>query len=82
MKVDNIMDVSESEFRERARAILIECRHEKGVTQAELAKTIGKTENAVGAWEQGMSIPDVVTYARLAKYYKKTLEYMFGEEPK
>ena len=82
MKTDYLLNIDEKELRGKIRAILIECRHEKGVSQAEVGRQVGKTENAIGAWEQGISVPDIVTLARLAKYYHKSLDYMYGEADK
>lgn len=71
---------TDEEIRKDIKRILIECRKEKGVTQAELAKIIEKTPTAVASWEQGLSLPNVQTLYRLALFYNKTLEYMYGEE--
>ena len=67
-------------LRNRIKDILIECRSEKDVTQTEVGKAVGKSKNAVASWEQGLSLPDVVTLHRLAKYYGKTLAQMYGDE--
>jgi transcriptional regulator with XRE-family HTH domain len=67
-------------LRNRIKDILIECRTEKDVTQTEVGKAVGKSKNAVASWEQGLSLPDVVTLHRLAKYYGKTLAHMYGDE--
>jgi transcriptional regulator with XRE-family HTH domain len=67
-------------LRNRIKDILIECRTEKDVTQTEVGKAVGKSKNAVASWEQGLSLPDVVTLHRLAKYYGKTLAQMYGDE--
>ena len=58
---------------------LIECRKEKGLTQLELSKVIGKTPTAIASWEQGLSLPSPQMLYRLAAYYDKSLEYMYGE---
>lgn len=71
---------TDEQIREDIRQVLIECRKEKGVTQEELARIVGKTPTAVASWEQGLSLPNVQTLYRLATYYKKTLEYMFGDK--
>lgn len=67
------------EIRDRIRKILIECRTEKGLTQTEVGNLVGKSKNAVGSWEQGLSLPDIETLYRLSKYYEKSIEYMFGD---
>lgn len=68
------------ETREKIRNILIECRTQRELTQTEVGKVVGKSKNAVASWEQGLSLPDVVTLYRLAKYYGKSIDYMYGME--
>ena len=68
--------------RDRIANILIECRKEKGLTQAELAKELGFSPTGIAAWEQKKSLPSVDQLYRLAKYYGKTISYMYGEEEK
>lgn len=68
------------ETREKIRNILIECRTQRELTQTEIGKVVGKSKNAVASWEQGLSLPDVVTLYRLAKYYGKSIDYMYGME--
>lgn len=70
----------DDKMREIIRNRLIECRREHNLSQIEVGKIVGKSKNAVGSWEQGLSLPDLVTLYRLAKYYEKSLEYMYGEE--
>lgn len=68
------------EMRNRIRSVLIECRTQRELTQTEVGKIVGKSKNAVASWEQGLSLPDAVTLYHLAKYYGKTLDYMYGAE--
>ena len=68
------------EIRESIRNTLIECRQEKGVSQAEVGRAVGKSKTAVASWEQGLSLPDVATLYRLSTYYKKTIGFMYGEK--
>jgi putative transcriptional regulator len=70
------------EVRTKVMNILIECRKEKGISQKELAKIIDSKETTVASWEQGKSLPSVDMLYRLAKYYEKTMDYMYGDEPK
>ena len=57
------------EIRERIRAKLVQCRKEADLTQAEVGKAVGKSSTAVASWEQGLSLPDLATYMKLAKLY-------------
>lgn len=67
-------------IRTNVMDILIECRREKGLTQKELAKAIDSKETTVASWEQGKSLPSIQMLYRLAKYYNKSIGYMYGEE--
>lgn len=70
---------TDEEIRNGIKNALIAAREEKGLTQLQLAKIIGKTPTAVASWEQGLSLPNLQTLYRLATYYGKTLDYMFGD---
>lgn len=70
------------EMRDKIRRILIDCRIEKELTQTEVGKVVGKSKNAVASWEQGLSLPDIVTLYKLANYYGKSIDYMYGEAEK
>ena len=67
-------------IRTAIRKRLILCRKETGLTQGEIGSIVGKSTHAVGSWEQGYSLPDLETFLKLARFYGKSLEYMFGEE--
>lgn len=72
MKEDN------KEMRDKIRRTLVELRTENGLTQSEVGILVGKSSNAVASWEQGLSLPDVVTLYKLARHYNKTMDYMYG----
>ena len=42
-------------------------RKEKGMTQLELAQSMGVTDKAVSKWERNLSFPDVASLLRLAE---------------
>ena len=67
-------------IKTNVREILIECRHEKGLTQTDVGNIVGKSKTAVASWEQGLALPDIPTLYKLALYYRKSLEYMCGLE--
>ena len=76
---DKTMNV-DFEIRDRVTTILIECRKERALSQKELAAAIGSKETTVASWEQGKSLPSIDMLYRLAKYYGKTMDYMYGEK--
>lgn len=74
--------MNDNQIREQIRKRLIQCRTEKGCSQKDVGTIVGKSENAVASWEQGLSLPSIVTLYRLSLYYNKTLEYFYGEAEK
>ena len=68
------------EIRMKVMNVLVECRKEKDITQAELAKVLGLKPTTIASWEQGKSLPNIQTLYRLAAYYNKTIGYMYGEK--
>ena len=68
------------EVRTKVMNNLIECRKEKGISQRELANFLDSKETTVASWEQGKSLPSVDMLYRLAKYYNKSMDYMYGDE--
>jgi transcriptional regulator with XRE-family HTH domain len=68
------------EIRQTIRENLVMLRKVNNLTQDELAQRIGKKKAAVGAWEQGTSLPDIYTMSELAKLYGVTFEYLCGRE--
>ena len=73
MNVDN-------EIRNRVKNTLIKCRKEKDISQKELAMRIGSKDTTVASWEQGKSLPSIDMLYLLAKFYGKSISYMYGEE--
>ena len=68
------------ELKDKIRAILIECRTDRELTQTDVGKIVGKSKTAVASWEQGLSMPDAVTLYRLAQYYGKPIDFMYGDD--
>lgn len=66
---------------------LKELREERGVSQRELAKTIGISKGAVYYYESGRT-PDIVTLEKIADYFSVSTDYLLGrgnartQEPK
>lgn len=74
------MDKDIDEIKKSLRERLIQVRLEHKLTQTEEGKLVDKSKTAVASWEQGLSIPDPVTLKRLAAYYEKTMNWMYGDE--
>lgn len=49
-----------------------------GISQAELAKRLGVTPNAVAAWEQGVREPDEINCLRLSRLTEGPLSQYFA----
>ena len=71
---------SDHEINEIIRTKLIECRKERHLNQTEVGLIVGKKKTTVASWEQGQTMPDAETLYLLAKYYGKSMNFMYGEE--
>jgi transcriptional regulator with XRE-family HTH domain len=60
---------------------LVQLRHEKGITQDELALFLGVTKASVSKWETGQSYPDILLLPKIATYYNTTIDALLGYEP-
>lgn len=54
---------------------IAEARKRKNLSQAELARKISISSQAVGKWERGESIPDLITFNEIAKVLAVDLNY-------
>lgn len=59
---------------------LIRFRHERKLTQEELAAFLGVTKAAVSKWEKGISMPDILLLPQLATYFGVTIDELMGYE--
>lgn len=75
--------MTDEELRENIKNNLLALRKERGLTQVDISILTGKASPTVASWEQGKSLPDLATLYKLAKYYGKSLEYLYeNDEPK
>lgn len=54
--------------------MIISCRKEKGMTQAELAEKMGVTDKAVSKWERDLSCPDINSLPKLAEIFEISVD--------
>lgn len=65
-------------YTEKYQAFLLrlrEARKEKGLTQTEVASTLGKSQSYVTKCESGERRVDIVELADFAKLYERSLDY-------
>ena len=53
-------------------------RKQKGLTQEELAKALGVTNQSVSKWESGQCCPDIQLLPELAKYFEVSIDELMG----
>ena len=51
-------------------------RYRRGITQADLAETLGVTQQAVARWERNKSEPDFSTLKKLSNYFNVSTDYL------
>lgn len=71
---------NDDELRQIIADNLKRFREEKGLSQTELGKVIGKAKTTISTWERGESLPDAAMLYRLAMYYGKLMEMMYERE--
>lgn len=59
---------------------IAEARKRAGLSQAQLAGHLFISPQAVGKWERGESLPDIITIVRLAEILGVDLNYFSGLE--
>lgn len=55
-------------------------RENAGLTQAEVARTLGISRSGVNAWEMGLSVPSTQYVVELAKKFDVSADYLLGLE--
>ena len=68
-------------MKERIVNQVYELRSQFGVTQEELAKTLGITRQTIIAIEKGNYTPSVLLALKIAKSFKKSVEEVFNIKP-
>jgi len=59
---------------------IADARHEKGLTQKDLAAMVGVSAQAVSKWERGVSCPDISILDELASAVDLTVTDLLGVE--
>lgn len=70
------------ETRARMGKIIKEARLKKDLTQSELGKMLGKSNNVITNWEKGTNSPDVDNIERLCAILDIPVDYIFQTKQK
>lgn len=57
---------------------LKELRHEKNLSQTDIAKALGVTRQAISLYEKGDREPKLETWQKLANFFEVPTEYLIG----
>lgn len=60
---------------------IIRLRHDKKITQEQLADFVGVTKASVSKWETKQSMPDILLLPQLASFFDVTIDELLGYEP-
>lgn len=61
--------------------IIVDKRHEKGISQNELAEYLGVSKAAVSKWETGQSYPDIELLPALAAFFNISIDQLMDYKP-
>ena len=59
---------------------LRELRAKKGLSQAELAKRLGVTQQAVGRWERDKNLPDNDVLKKISVMFNVSIDYLLDNQ--
>jgi len=68
------MEDLQIKFTERLK----ELRAKKGISQRDIAKEIGISQNSYCLWEQGKTQPDLEKLIKLCQFFDVTVDYIVG----
>ena len=55
-------------------------RASRGISQADLAKKLGVTQQAVGRWEREQTSPDYAMLKRLSQFFGVSIDYLLSND--
>ena len=58
--------------------IIKDLRHSRNLSQAELAKKLGKTRSFINSLEQSLSLPSIGCLVELSKFFSVSTDYLLG----
>jgi transcriptional regulator with XRE-family HTH domain len=59
-------------------SMIRELRHKKGITQEQLAESLGVSAPAISKWENELTLPDVAMIPQIASFFNVSIDILFG----
>ncbi len=56
-----------------------ELRHERNLSQRQLAKEINTSQANLSRWEQGLNEPSIIECWKIADYFGVSIDYLCGK---
>ena len=78
-KIKHMEELNEKSIEDIIADNLTELRKSKKLKQSELAEQMGYSDKTVSRWENGSTVPDIATLARLAEFYGITVDDLLHE---
>lgn len=78
-KIEYMEELNEKSIEDIIADNLTELRKSKKLKQSELAEQMGYSDKTVSRWENGSTVPDIATLARLAEFYGITVDDLLHE---
>ncbi len=68
--------------QQKIGGLLRELRKERGITQEQLAETLGVSNRSISRWENGNNLPDLDLLIQISEYFQVDLEEILSGERK
>ncbi len=57
---------------------ITQLRKQNGLSQSQIAKSIGVTQSCVAKWENGKNVPNIRHIISLSKLFNKKVDFLIG----
>jgi len=64
----------------KSGTVIRSLRHEKGLTQKQLAEMMNITDKTISKWERGLGLPDIALLPELSRILSADIEYLISGE--
>ncbi len=68
------------EIKKNLSKKLLELRHQKKLTQLELAQKLNYSDKSISKWENGDAVPDIAVLKQIATFYEVSVDYLISDD--